>query len=342
MPNRPTIKTIASDTGYSIATVSKALNGSSQVRENTREKILASAKRYGFELNQSGVQLRTGKSYKIAYVVISADPSNQEWSGVSHSELLSGIDHALAETPYQVTLHQVADYKQSLESIKAIVTNRKADGIIFPGTYADDRRIQYLLDCDFPFVTYGMSGHSRPHAYVDTNNKLIVSICMQRLIAKKHRRIALLEADADLMHSIERHRTYKRILEQSNLPYDAELVKFGQLTAAFGREKFFELSSLPNPPTAYSCANEAVALGVLSGFHARGYVHGRDAVINATDDLNISHYFTPPITTCYLPISRPSLLLGEFMLRRLNGEPPEKLQQLLMPDLIERCSDILE
>ncbi len=342
MKNRPTIKTIASDTGYSIATVSKALNGSKQVREATREKIIASAKRYGFELNLSGVQLRTGKTYKIAYVVIAADPDNQEWSGVSHGDLLSGITHALADTPYQVALHQVSDYQESLELIKTLVINKKADGIIFPGTYANDIRIQYLLDTDFPFVTYGMSSHSRPHAYVDTNNQLIVTISIQRLIAKKHRRIALLEADRELMSSVTRHRAYQKSLAQSGLDYDADLVKFGRLSAAFGREMFFELSSLSSPPTAYYCANEAVALGVLSGFHARGYVHGRDAVINATDDLNISHYFTPPITTCYLPISRSSYVLGEFMLRLLDGEPVAKLQKLLLPDLIERCPDILE
>ncbi len=57
------------------------------------------------------------------------------------------------------------------------------------------------------------------------------------------------------------------------------------------------MSALADPPTAYICANEATALGAFSGFHARGLVHGRDAVINATDDLNVSQYFAPPITT---------------------------------------------
>ena len=70
-------------------------------------------------------------------------------------------------------------------------------------------------------------------------------------------------------------------------------------------------------------------------------MHGRDAVINATDDLNVSAHFVPPLTTFYLPIGHPARLLGEFMLARLAGQPVESLQRLLMPDLIERSDDVL-
>ena len=115
----------------------------------------------------------------------------------------------------------------------------------------------------------------------------------------------------------------------------------GHLTPAFGRECVLSMSALPSPPTAYICANEASALGAFSGFHARGLVHGRDAVINATDDLNVSQYFAPPITTYFLPIHEPSELLGRYILRRMEGEAPEALQTLIMPKLIERSDDRL-
>ena len=75
--------------------------------------------------------------------------------------------------------------------------------------------------------------------------------------------------------------------------------------------------------------------------HACGLVHGRDAVINATDDLNVSQYFAPPITTYFLPIHEPSEMLGRYILRRMEGEEPEALQTLIMPKLIERSDDRL-
>lgn len=115
----------------------------------------------------------------------------------------------------------------------------------------------------------------------------------------------------------------------------------GRPTPGLGSLAVENLSITTGPPTAHVCANESATLGALSGFARRGLAHGRDAVINATDDLNVSAYFVPPLTTSFLPIGRLARLLGEFMLARLDGQPIESLQRLLMPDLIERSDDVL-
>ena len=338
---RPTIKTIAQETGLSIATVSKALNHSPQVRPETRAIVLDAAERIGYELNLHGVQLRTGKTYQVAAIMTAPGPKENEWEGVEYAQLLSGISWALEESPYRVSLYAVRDFEESLDTIKQIVSMKKADGIIISGTRADDPRIRLMQEADFPFVTYGMSIHNEPHAYVDADNEQMIRLSMARLIARGHTRIALLNPKEELTYGIVRLQSYRKALEAAGLPYDPALVAHGRLTPAFGRENVVTMSALANPPTAYICANEASALGAFSGFHARGLVHGRDAVINATDDLNVSQYFAPPITSYYLPIGEPSALLGKFILRRMEGEPPEALQALLMPALVERSDDRL-
>ncbi|MBB4066184.1 LacI family DNA-binding transcriptional regulator [Gellertiella hungarica] len=338
---RPTIKTIAQDTGLSIATVSKALNNSPQVRPETRELVLKSAARVGYELNLHGVQLRTGKTYQVAAVMTAPAAGESEWEGVEYAQLLSGISFALEETPYRVALHPVRDFTESLAAVRQIVTLRKADGIIISGTRTDDPRVQLMQDADFPFVTYGMTLSNGVHAFVDQDNRQMILAAVARLAERGHRRIALINPVAELTYSAVRLEAYREALEKAGLSFDPALVAQGRLIPAFGRENVIAMSQMPDPPTAYICANEASALGALSGFHARGLVHGRDAVVNATDDLNISGYFAPPITTYFLPISTPSALLGQFILRRMEGEPAERLQALLMPDLIERSDDRL-
>lgn len=102
------------------------------------------------------------------------------------------------------------------------------------------------------------------------------------------------------------------------------------------------MSELPDPPTAYICANEASALGAFSASTPAASVprprrrHQRDH-----DDLNVSQYFAPPITTYFLPIHEPSEMLGRYILRRIEGEEPQALQTLIMPKLIERSDDRL-
>ncbi|WP_324763603.1 LacI family DNA-binding transcriptional regulator (plasmid) [Sinorhizobium meliloti] len=338
---RPTIKTIARETGLSIATVSKALKHSPQVRPETRAIVLDAAERVGYELNLHGVQLRTGKTYQVAAIMTAPGPKENEWEGVEYAQLLSGISWALEESPYRVSLYAVRDFEESQETIRQIVSMKKADGIIISGTRADDPRIRLMQEAEFPFVTYGMSIHNAPHAYVDADNAQMIRLSMARLIERGHRRIALLNPKEQFTYGVVRLESYRKALEEAGLSYDAALVAHGRLTPAFGRENVVAMSALADPPTAYICANEATALGAFSGFHARGLVHGRDAVINATDDLNVSQYFAPPITSYYLPIGEPSALLGKFILRRMEGEPPEALQTLLMPDLIERSDDRL-
>lgn len=339
MSQRPTIKTIAGQTGLSIATVSKALNGSPQVRPRTRDKILLASKELGYELNINGLQLRTGKTYQIAVITVISSPDDDEWAGVGYTQLVSGISRSLAHTHYRVVQYQVSGFEESFEVTKRIVQNKKADGIIISGTRTRDPRISFMQEQNYPFVTYGTSDSIIPHAYVDTDNRRIVTICVERLLSKGHHRIAMINANEQLIYTQNRVDSYKAVVARAGLIFDPELIAFGHLTPAFGRWQFFEMSMSKSPPTAYICANEATALGVLSGLQASGKEHGRDAIVIATDDLNVSQYFSPPITTCYLPISKPSETLGKFMLDLLSGEPPQSLQKLFVPDLIERCDD---
>lgn len=338
---RPTIKTICAMTGLSTATVSKALRLSPEVRPETRAIVEEAARKVGYSTNLHGVRLRTGKTYQVAVMMTAPTSDEVEWEGVEYAQLLSGISHAMEETLYRVALYPVRDYDEGQAAITQIIRNRQADGVIFSGTRPDDARVRLLQDADFPFVTYGTTNATRAHAFVDTDNEGIVRTAMTRLMARGHSRIALINPPAHLSYGQTRLATYRRVLEEAGLSFDPALVAHDRLTPSFGRAQVVTMHRLKAPPTAYICANKSSALGALSGFAECGLVHGRDAVINATDDLNVSAYFTPPLTTFYLPISRPAELLGGHILRAMADEAPERLQTLLMPDLIERNDDRL-
>ena len=87
--------------------------------------------------------------------------------------------------------------------------------------------------------------------------------------------------------------------------------------------------------------NESTALGVLSGLHETGAEIGRDASVIAYDDINASAYFHPPLTTLLYPLETLSRILGEFMLRLLDGEAPDHLTHFVRPELIIRQEDRL-
>ncbi|URK88943.1 substrate-binding domain-containing protein [Rhizobium sp. RCAM05350] len=89
------------------------------------------------------------------------------------------------------------------------------------------------------------------------------------------------------------------------------------------------------------CINGSTTLGVLSGLGSLGRQVGTDIDVIAYDDINVSAYFTPPITTFYQPIEVLGRTLGQFLLQRMAGGDPQMLRQVFRPTLIERQPDNL-
>ncbi len=98
---------------------------------------------------------------------------------------------------------------------------------------------------------------------------------------------------------------------------------------------------MADPPTGFVCVNEATTLGVLAGLRDLGLTVGVDAAVIAYDDINVSAYFAPPLTTLYLPIAQLGERLGSFLLRRLAGEEAGELAEVFRPDIVVRQADRL-
>ncbi|WP_170763925.1 LacI family DNA-binding transcriptional regulator [Ruegeria lacuscaerulensis] len=336
---RATIKSIARETGYSVGTVSNALRGAASVKEETRQEIQAAATRLGYRVNLDGLKLRTNKSYRIAVLVSVSTDAEEEWEGVEFTRILAGISGALQGSRYELSVFNVADTADAMGTLEKIVKDGLADGVIFSGTLHDDPRITYLQQCSFPFVTMGMSDSEMPHPYVDIDSQAAAFDATARLIQLGHRRIALVNPPSELVYATQRRNGYGEALKDAGLSMNTELVFDGPTTARTGQKSFEALMQLKELPTACICANEAMTLGVLSAAHQAGVRIGQDIVVISTDDLQLSRYFVPPPSTYYVPIGETSRLLGEFMLKALDGADPSETQKKIRATLIERQPD---
>ncbi len=336
---RATIKSVARETGYSVGTVSNALRGAASVREETRQEIQAAAARLGYRVNMDGLKLRTNKSYRIAVLVSVSTEASEEWEGVEFTRILAGISAALHDSRYEMSVFNVADLSDAMTTLARIVQDGLADGAIFSGTLHDDPRIAFLQQHGFPFVTMGMSNSKTPHAYVDIDSQAAAFDATARLVQLGHRRIALVNPPAQLIYATQREQGYTQALTEAGLKPDPALIFNGPTTARTGQNCLEALMKLRGRPTAVICANEAMTLGVLSAAHKSGVQIGRELVVISTDDLQLSRYFVPPPSTYYVPIEDTSRLLGEYMLKALDGADPSETQKKIRATLIERQPD---
>lgn len=339
---RPTVKTLALATGYSIATISKALRDSPVVTAETKERIRDAAAKAGYQTNMRGVSLRAGKTFQAAVLMPVTVADDFEWDGVEYTQILSGISQALDGSTYRIAVHVIRDADDGRLVAQRIVETGLADGLIFSGIRAEDPRIDFLVERNFPFVALGRCRTALPYAYVDVDNDWAAHAATRRLIEGGHRRIALINPDGRLSYAMDRIDGFRRALAEKGLGPCDDLVAAGGLTTRFGKESAARLSRLADPPTGFVCVNEATTLGVLAGLAETGRVVGRDVDVIAYDDINVSAYFSPPLTTFYLPIERLGRKLGEFFLRRLAGEDPATLQETYRPDLVVRQANKLD
>ncbi len=340
-PQRPTIKTLSDVTGFSIATISKALHDSPVVTDTTKAAIREAAARIGYEASVRGMSLRTGLTYQVAVLMPVSAAKGFEWDGVEYTQILSGIAGALECSPYRIAVHVVRDAAEGLEAARRIVTQKLADGVIFSGIMATDARVEYLCAQGFPFVTLGRCRSPLEYAHVDVDSEWAAHAATQRLLAGGHRRIALINPDPALSYALDRIDGFRAAFAEAGLVPSDDLIVAGDLTTFFGKSSALALRALPNPPTGFVCVNESTALGVLAGLRELGLEAGRDASVIAYDDINASAYFAPPLTTFYQPIEDLGRKLGTFLLRRLAGEPPQDLKDLTRPQLVARQSDRL-
>ena len=338
---RPTIKTLSEMTGYSIATISKALRNSPVVTEQTRAAISEAAERVGYQVSLRGRSLRTGKSYQIAVLMPLSVAKSHEWNGVEHAEILAGIAEGLEGSAYRISVQLVRDTEDSMAVVRNIVEGHLADGLIFSGILHDDPRIAFLLERGFPFVTLGRSHSGRAHAFVDIDSDWAAHAATRRLLEGGHRRVALVNPDPSLAYALDRIAGFQRAHAEFGLDPDPALIVGGDLTTRHGKTAALSLRALPNPATGFVCVNESTALGVLSGLHETGVQVGREASVIAYDDINASAYFWPPLTTFLLPLETLSRVLADFMLRILQGEDPATLTHFVRPEPIVRQADRL-
>lgn len=188
---KPTQRTIANHLGLAVTTVSKALAGDSRIAESTRIEVARVAQHLGYVPDRAAQRLRTGKTNVITLVL---DP---------HSELLDfgaslieGIAGVVRGTPYHLTIMQYQLGEDVLAPIEFIVRNRLADGLMFARTEPGDKRVRYLMEVGFPFITHGRT-KIPGHAWYDYDNRAFAEMAVHALAGQGAKRIGLIPPGAN-------------------------------------------------------------------------------------------------------------------------------------------------
>ncbi|MBX3581807.1 MAG: substrate-binding domain-containing protein [Rhizobiaceae bacterium] len=323
---RPTLKTIAFMTGLGVTTVSRALKDAPEIGEETRRRVQLVARQVGYRPNRAGVRLRTGKTNVISLVL-----NTDEQIGGFVSDMIYGISEQLAQTPYHLIVTPYSRNNDPLEPVRYVVETGSADGVIISRTEPDDKRVHYLLEHGFPFVTHGRTEIGVEHASHDFDNYAFAREGVRKLAELGRRRLALLGPPSALSYHHHMRNGFLDTMSEIGL---AE-VPFNAVTVDHSieqiRARTLQMMQRPNRPDGIVSGAGGATFALVAGIEDAGLRLGRDVDIVSKQSARLLHLFRPELHVVNEDIRHAGRELARSIVALIAGAPAASLRSLSQP-----------
>jgi len=323
---RPTLKTIAAETGLAVATVSRALKDAPDIGEETKRRVRETAERLGYRPNRAGVRLRTGKTNVIALVLSTeADMMNHT------SRLIYSIANGLRGTAYHLVVMPFFPDQDPMEPIRYIVETESADGVILNQTRADDPRVRYMAERHFPFATHGRTEMGIDHPYFDFDNEAYGRVAVRALVARGRRRLLLVAPP--MAHNYAQHMVTGFRDEAARLGVSTEVMEDvtsdsgsslteGALMRRLGRAPV---------PDGMVLGSTTSAMGAVSAAELSGLTLGRDVDVVAKEAIQFLRRFRREMIVVPEDVGRAGDFLARAVVAAIERRAPDESQGLEVP-----------
>jgi DNA-binding LacI/PurR family transcriptional regulator len=308
-----TIADIARLTGASKSTVSRALNDSPLISEETKERIRSVAKEHGFQINVAARRLRLQRSRTIAFVVHASQPDNFfTITDLFLLEMLGAISSTLSAYHYDLLVANI-DLRDPTWPRQYLGTGR-VDGFILPDPAPKPAHIAMLAEMKAPFIVWGLPLPDYSYCSVNNDNFTGGKLATEHLLQQGRRRIAFVGGPADEIETHWRYDGYVAALHEHGLEVDPTLVRYGEWWSNdSGAEQMRQfLDARPDLDGVFA-NSDLMATGAINVLHEQGRRVPQDIAVVGYDDLSIARFNSPPLTT----ISQKLPLVGKLLAQNL-------------------------
>lgn len=324
-PASVSIVDIAQKANVSPSTVSRALHDHPRISSDTKDHIQELAREMGYVPSEAARSL-VGKRTATIGVAI------PEFSDPFYMGILTGIEEVALAKNHDLFVGSFKTDQQRERKLFDAFEEKRLAGLVIAGTLVDDAFLTRSRNA-LPAVLVNQPNY--PYA-VDIDQEQGAHQAVAHLVSLGHRRIGYIGLGAPSASERRRFDGYRLALQAHELPFDPALRVDGNGGIEGGVLAAQQLLTLPNPPTAVFCYNDRSAIGAIHAVHQAGLRVPADLSVVGLDDLEISSYVNPPLTT----IRQPNVELGRraatMLFARLNNE--SVAPQMLTPQLIIRQS----
>ena len=307
-----TIADIARLAGVAKSTVSRALNDSPLIGQETKDRIRAIAQEHNFAMNEPARRL-SRKQSNVAGLVMFGDPGGNFSPDLFMLELMAGVSAGLLEQGFELLV--VHPRPADDDFARRYVDSGRADGFIVLSASCSPRRLEKLVESGVPFVVWGRRAPGTEFSSVAGDNAAGGHAAAQHLLESGRRRIAFLGGPDWAPEITERRHGYEAALAEAGVELDPALVlptpwydPESHAVEAVGRllDSGVEIDGI-------AANSDRYALGAIEALRARGLDVPDDVAVVGYDDVAIGQFTSPPLTT----IRQDGRLAGQLLARAL-------------------------
>ncbi|WIV12229.1 LacI family DNA-binding transcriptional regulator [Proteiniborus sp. MB09-C3] len=323
------INRIARMAGVSTATVSKILNGKDQaISESTRQRVLEIVEREGYIPNAIAKSLKINNTKTIGLII--PDVMN-----LFFSELAKGVEDSADKRGYSLILCNTDNSTDKEKKYLQVLQSKRVDGIII--TAVENSSDTSFENCIAPIVLLDRDiKTNRPVGRIKIDNEKCTYDAVTFLLNKGCTNIGFISSDTVNSLSRSRLEGYMSALKENDIPYDEKIVylKDYSVEAGYaGALKLIENSEVDG----ICCGNDLIAIGAIKALKEKNIDIPKDVKIIGLDDIFISSYFNPPITTVKQPIYDMGLEAVNLLIDMIEKRETDLLR-VFNHKIIERMS----
>lgn len=328
-PGSATIATIADEVGVSTTTVSKVLNGRSDVAPETRARVEASLERHRYR-RRGKRQPSHAEQINLVF---------HEFDSVWAMEIIRGVEEVATEARIDVVLSQLGGaHRPSTQWLDGILARRPLGVLLVLCNLTEPQR-QQLARQRIPFVVIDTdSATSASVPTVGSNNWNGGQLAARHLLDLGHRRIAIISGPQDVLCSRARAAGFQFAHDEAGIAVDPELVRYGAFRVATGYQHGMELLSRPDRPTAIFAGSDMQAMGVYRAARQLGLDVPRDLSVVGYDNIPVAAWLGPALTTVNQPVKHMASTASQMLLDLARGVALPASRVDLVTELVVRES----
>ncbi len=325
-----TIKDVAKAANVSVATVSRVLNNKSNVSEEAVRAVNRAVDELGYSPNFLGRDLRKSETKRILAIIGSTEQS-------FYNDVLRGMQDACYAQGYDVLIATTRNDPEHEMHLLGMLFSRAVDGAVLLAPKLDSKTI-FDLSKRFSLAICLERLDEDGVLCVTINNERAGFDATSYLIGKGRKRIGMITTKVRSQSSVDRENGYRRALETAGIPYDENLVYYGDYTSETGARAFEEFMTLEKKPDAIFSISDTISFGAMSSAVKSGVKIGKDILFFGFDNISYSHMFMPRLSTVDQPCYLQGKTVAEKLISNIKSDEPDNSTYMLPHSLILRES----